>query len=44
MRWLDWPAYMISESNNSFQSYLDELVQKIDDMSSSHRAKLITKW
>lgn len=35
---------MVADSNNSFQSYVDELVNKIGDMGSVHRTKLIKKW
>jgi len=35
---------MVADSNGSFQSYLDELVNKIDAMGSYHRTRLIKKW
>ncbi len=35
---------MVGDANNSFQSYLDELVNKVDGMGSYHRGRLIKKW
>jgi hypothetical protein len=35
---------MVADGNGSFQSYLDELVNKIDGMGSYHRVRLIKKW
>ena len=35
---------MIADGNGTFQSYLDELVNKVDGMGSYHRARLIKKW
>lgn len=35
---------MVADGNSSFQSYLDELVNKIDNMGSYHRTRLIKKW
>ncbi len=35
---------MVGDANNSFQSYLDELVNKVDGMGSFHRTRLIKKW
>lgn len=44
LRWAEWPSLMVANSNNSFQSYLDELVNMIDGMWSKHRTNLIKKW
>lgn len=44
LNWAEWPSLMVAESNSSFHSYLDELVNKIDGMGSHHRARLIKKW
>jgi len=44
LRWAEWPSLMVANSNNSFQSYIDELVNMIDGMGSMHRTKLIKKW
>ncbi len=35
---------MIADGNGSLQSYLDELVNKIDGMGSYHRTRLIKRW
>jgi hypothetical protein len=40
----DWANLMVWDANSSFQSYLDELVQKIDNMGSYHRTRMIKKW
>lgn len=42
--WAEWPSLMVADGNSSFQSYLNELVEKIDNMGSYHRTKLIKKW
>lgn len=42
--WAEWPSLMVADANGSFQSYLDELVNKIDGMGSYHRTRLIKKW
>lgn len=42
--WAEWPSLMVADGNSSFQSYLNELVEKIDGMGSFHRTKLIKKW
>ncbi len=42
--WAEWPSLMVADGNSSFQSYLDELVNKIDAMGSYHRTRLIKKW
>lgn len=44
MDWSEWPSLMVADSNNSFQSYLDELVNKVEGMGSYHRTRLIKKW
>lgn len=44
LNWSEWPSLMVADSNNSFQSYVDELVNKIGGMGSVHRTKLIKKW
>lgn len=44
MNKMEWPSLMIADGNGSFQSYLDELVNKIDGMGSYHRTRLIKKW
>jgi len=41
---MEWPSLMVADGNGSFQSYLDELVNKIDGMGSYHRTRLIKKW
>lgn len=35
---------MVADGNGSLQSYLEELVNKIDGMGSYHRTRLIKKW
>lgn len=40
----DWANLMIGDANNTFQSYLDELVDRIEGMGSAHRSRLIKKW
>lgn len=35
---------MVADGNGTLQSYLDELVNKIDGMGSYHRTRLIKKW
>jgi hypothetical protein len=40
----DWANIMVWDANSSFQSYLDELVNKIDSMGSHHRTRIIKKW
>jgi hypothetical protein len=35
---------MVADGSSSIQSYIDELVNKIDAMSSAHRTRLIKKW
>ena len=42
--WVDWPTTMVSDGNNSMQSYLKKLIEKIDGSGSYHRARLIKKW
>lgn len=42
--WAEWPSLMVADGNGSFQSYLNELVEKVDGMGSYHRARLIKKW
>lgn len=44
MNKMEWPSLMVADGNGSFQSYLDELVNKIDGMGSYHRTRLIKKW
>ena len=44
LNWAEWPSLMVADSNSSFQSYLDELVSKIEGMGSVHRTRLIKKW
>lgn len=44
LNWAEWPSLMVADGNGSFQSYLDELVNKIDGMGSYHRTRLIKKW
>jgi hypothetical protein len=44
MNKMEWPSLMIADGNGSFQSYLDELVNKVDGMGSYHRGRLIKKW
>jgi len=44
LNWAEWPSLMVADFNNSFQSYIDELVNHIDGMGSAHRTKLIKKW
>lgn len=44
LNWAEWPSLMVANSNNTFQSYLDELVTMIDGMGSKHRTNLIKKW
>lgn len=40
----DWANLMVGDANSTFQSYLDELVNKIDGMGSYHRTRMIKKW
>ncbi|MCB9806916.1 hypothetical protein H6768_03405 [Candidatus Peribacteria bacterium] len=42
--WAEWPSLMVADGNSSFQSYLNELVDKVDGMGSFHRTRLIKKW
>lgn len=44
MNKMEWPSLMVADGNSSFQSYLNELVEKIDGMGSHHRTRLIKKW
>lgn len=44
MNKMEWPSLMVADGNGSFQSYLDELVNKVDGMGSYHRGRLIKKW
>lgn len=44
LNWAEWPSLMVADGNGSLQSYLDELVNKIDGMGSYHRTRLIKKW
>lgn len=44
LNWAEWPSLMVAEGSSSIQSYLDELVNKIDGMGSYHRTRLIKKW
>ena len=40
----DWANLMIGDANSSFQSYLEELVSKVDSMGGHHRTRMIKKW
>ena len=42
--WAEWPSLMVADGSSSIQAYLDELVNKVDSMSSLHRTTLIKKW
>lgn len=44
LNWAEWPSLMVADGNGSLQSYLEELVNKIDGMGSYHRTRLIKKW
>ena len=44
LNWAEWPSLMVADGNSSFQSYLDELVNKVDSMGSYHRTRLIKQW
>lgn len=44
LNWAEWPSLMVADGNSSFQSYLDELVNKVDAMGSYHRTRLIKQW
>jgi len=44
MNKMEWPSLMVADGNGSFQSYLNELVEKIDGMGTHHRTRLIKKW
>lgn len=44
LNWAEWPSMMVADGNGSFQSYIEELVNKIDGMGSYHRVRLIKKW
>jgi hypothetical protein len=44
LNWAEWPSLMVADGNGSLQSYLDELVNKIDGMGSYHRTRLIKRW
>ncbi len=44
LNWAEWPSLMVADGNGTLQSYLDELVNKIDGMGSYHRTRLIKKW
>jgi hypothetical protein len=44
LNYVEFPTLMVADGNGSFQSYLDELVNKIDGMGSFHRTRLIKKW
>lgn len=44
MNKMEWPSLMVADGNGSFQSYLNELVEKVDGMGSYHRSRLIKKW
>lgn len=44
LSWAEWPSLMVADGSSSIQSYLEELVNKIDGMSSVHRTNLIKKW
>ena len=44
LRWVEWPYLMVGDSSSTIQSYLNELVERIDGMASHHRTRLIRKW
>jgi hypothetical protein len=44
LNYAEFPSLMIGDGSSAIQSYIDELVNKIDGMSSEHRTRLIKKW
>lgn len=44
LNYAEWPSLMVADGSSSIQAYLEELVNKIDGMSSTHRTNLIKKW
>jgi hypothetical protein len=44
LNYTEFPSLMVGDGSTTIQNYLDELVNKVDGMSSVHRTRLIKKW